>query len=422
MPTSTWDPNECFIKCIQPFSMQALSPFFIDTDPFFLEVDEIWTLNLNHPFFVVHKQASWAMKIIASEYLLQAQSFQSGGTLDSSSLMTIREKIGLRLKEQVGNLLCDIDLDILTSISGERYEDRDGIGLSLVILPYPLAEDQLRSRGAKLLNSNVWFKLNFENVHALRKQLNLSKNASLAVCCLDETCLRKAARCGDNPGFFAVGLLPSSEASAFPCIYYTGHMEWQLYLPSSGIRNQSCYLQCCQGRLFLPPLDMSSLDRKIVDAVFSPFPVFQKETISRFLEIVRTRTKGGAMIVIADYQSIISELNRLCIKHVRGFYLQEKINLLVEPDYLERFLSVDGAIFVDLDGCCCAYGVLVDGTALIEGDMSRGSRYNNAFNYEAVQCSASDAHLLVFVRSEDGMTNFFPGFDRVLKKQLTTSP
>lgn len=404
--TDLCDIKDSFLKCIQPFSTQILTPFF-DKDSLFEEDNGTWVINTDHSFFKTQKGASWAMHIIASEYLLQAQTFQSNGKLDSKYFRVIREKIGLRLREQIENLLCGIDLDILTSISGERYESQEGTGLSLVLLPYPLSEEQLRARGAVLFLPNVWFKLNFENIHALRKQLNLSGDADLAICCLNEAYL-KEKEIEETSGFFSVGILPHKESMVFPRIYYTGHMEWQLQLPISDAGKQCCYLQCCQGRLFLPPLDMKIPYYNKISNIFSKTPEYKRKKVWGFLKFVMTHTQGGAMIVIADKGFIINELNRLCLERTRGVCLQKKINLRAKPDYLKRFLAVDGAIFVDLDGYCYAYGVLVDGEATVEGNMARGSRFNNANNYATLQFSITEKKGLVFVRSEDGMIDIFP--------------
>lgn len=84
--------------------------------------------------------------------------------------------------------------------------------------------------------------------------------------------------------------------------------------------------------------------------------------------------------------------------------------LTVEPTQLDDSLvrqvtGIDGAVLVDPSGCCHAIGVILDGTAVGEGDRSRGARYNSAVKYLA---SAGDTPTVILLVSEDGMINLLP--------------
>jgi hypothetical protein len=73
---------------------------------------------------------------------------------------------------------------------------------------------------------------------------------------------------------------------------------------------------------------------------------------------------------------------------------------------LTQFTSIDGAVIIDLDGYAHAKGVILDGIAGIEGDASRGSRYNSALTY--FQFRGWQKPSMIVVVSEDGMVDVIP--------------
>lgn len=64
--------------------------------------------------------------------------------------------------------------------------------------------------------------------------------------------------------------------------------------------------------------------------------------------------------------------------------------------------NVDGALFLDMEGNCFAFSVLVDGQAVNKGDVGRGSRYNSITNYVKKQKHGIYIGIII---SEDGMVN-----------------
>jgi hypothetical protein len=84
--------------------------------------------------------------------------------------------------------------------------------------------------------------------------------------------------------------------------------------------------------------------------------------------------------------------------------------LTVEPtrlddSFVRQVTGIDGAVLVDPSGYCHAIGVILDGTAVGEGDRSRGARYNSAVKYLA---SAGHTPTVILLVSEDGMINLLP--------------
>jgi hypothetical protein len=68
--------------------------------------------------------------------------------------------------------------------------------------------------------------------------------------------------------------------------------------------------------------------------------------------------------------------------------------------------SIDGAIIVDLDGFAHAKGVILDGVVGLDGDSSRGSRYNSALTY--CEYRGWQKPTMIVVVSEDGMVDVIP--------------
>jgi hypothetical protein len=107
--------------------------------------------------------------------------------------------------------------------------------------------------------------------------------------------------------------------------------------------------------------------------------------------------KHGTMLVISDQAA--EEADRLASQA-----------LTIEPRRLDGLVgqvtSIDGAVLVDPSAYCHAIGVILDGTVTIEGDRSRGARYNSALKYLAFV--EGKAATVILVVSEDGMINLFP--------------
>lgn len=73
------------------------------------------------------------------------------------------------------------------------------------------------------------------------------------------------------------------------------------------------------------------------------------------------------------------------------------------PADIVRFGRVDGAVVLDRDGSCHAFGVILDGKAAGRGDPARGSRYNSAVRYQKMIPES-----LLVVISDDGTVDLIP--------------
>lgn len=113
----------------------------------------------------------------------------------------------------------------------------------------------------------------------------------------------------------------------------------------------------------------------------------------------------GAMIVVTTEAE--KEAERLTGKD-RGYKVKCKFN----KELYSGFTCVDGALIITPDGDCEAFGVIIDGKAVVVGNVERGSRYNSAKNYIAWKKNISEkkkssAKYAAIVRSDDGNLDIF---------------
>lgn len=116
------------------------------------------------------------------------------------------------------------------------------------------------------------------------------------------------------------------------------------------------------------------------------------------LAISTTRSSRGNMLVFASDAALEAKrLSMQCIP-IKPTRLEEQTLLTLT--------AIDGALLVDLDGHLHAKGVILDGVAGIEGDASRGSRYNSALTYQEFR--GRKLPTMIVVVSEDGMVDIIP--------------
>ncbi|MET8527166.1 hypothetical protein [Micromonospora sp. NPDC005172] len=90
----------------------------------------------------------------------------------------------------------------------------------------------------------------------------------------------------------------------------------------------------------------------------------------------------------------------------------------LDPEIVASLAEMDGGILVDEHGRCHAIGVLLDGHTGVRENYSRGSRYNNAARYLALdgdpEASPGSTQTVVIVYSSDGMVDILPPYPRVV--------
>ena len=206
--------------------------------------------------------------------------------------------------------------------------------------------------------------------------------------------------------FRSVGFGSKSLDNCFPRVVFTGHMEVSFYLPVE-TKNETvsgCKLRIQGERILLPKLNLDKFYRKELESRLKD--TTKAENIFKLLKKA-IRQKKGAVIIIAKKKFIKEEKKRLSNK-LRGIWLKEPISLLsscFSSFAMKDMTSIDGALFVDLNGNCYAYGVILDGIACKEGDIGRGARFNSTKAYLEQK---KEFNMIGIVVSEDGMVDILP--------------
>ncbi|WP_180228200.1 tetratricopeptide repeat protein [Priestia megaterium] len=135
------------------------------------------------------------------------------------------------------------------------------------------------------------------------------------------------------------------------------------------------------------------------------------DRLSKVIHIVEhaTRQKHGTMLVIAKPELAAMEIERLenqCIKVIKTDLMENKFNHKLD-NLIERITSIDGALYLDIEGHCHAIGVILDGVAEKgQGDTARGARYNSAIKYYNINDIKENCVIVII--SEDGMIDIIP--------------
>lgn len=123
------------------------------------------------------------------------------------------------------------------------------------------------------------------------------------------------------------------------------------------------------------------------------------------LALSAARALHGSMLVfVKDAAQEATRLSRQCIP-IQPTRLTEHS--------LQALIAIDGALIIDLDGYLHATGVILDGIVGIEGDSSRGSRYNSALTYQEFR--GRKMPTMIVVVSEDGMVDTIPHLKPVIR-------
>lgn len=113
--------------------------------------------------------------------------------------------------------------------------------------------------------------------------------------------------------------------------------------------------------------------------------VVEEDYLDKFTRIVEklSEQEHGTCMIILEKDDAEAETKRLCGECSRGIQLAEE-KFVLEGDRLEflmGFTSLDGALLVDKQGKCYAFGVILDGKAVCSGNPAKGARHNSALTY-----------------------------------------
>lgn len=313
----------------------------------------------------------------------------------SKNHLYVQEIVQLLNRLLYRRLICyaaGLDIDFISALSATKYESKGTKGQTIAILP---SHQWFEKNAVMMFAQSDCIPLEQSQLRALRKQLNICGDGALAVC-KDE-----------NTGTYVTrGLISQEAALTLPRFHFQNHAEWFFAVPDSNGRGDR--LRYCNGTLMLPILNL----RDVYQKHLSQLPI--KAKCRKRLAILfdaANECQDGAILIVSSKEMIEKEVTRLGTNK-RGTRLSSPMPLTkkgkVSP-LLKQFAAVDGAIFLDFDGNCHAYGVILDGVVSNPGDNARGSRFNSTKAYtEWVRDERYPGYVILgVVKSEDGMLDLF---------------
>lgn len=393
--------NKLFPDCLNYFSTQRLKcfPDMFVADP----TGTMIKINYRHPLFYGHPENVFALKSLATTFLEYCALRLDGIPAHVHSTMRARlledavETMHHELYRQLAKLTFGVDINFVNALSGEMYESSATANFQIAILP-----NKAVFRGVSFDQRNR-YELKIQNLHAVRKQLNLAKNGAIAV--IPPSDGNKYCPC-------TFGFIDNNEVSRFPRFLFLNHMVWEFHIPSTS--ENTCRMRYWQGHLALPE---NILEGEILCAVNKVFPSKRQSKLVKDVIVQLLKQRKGAVAIFAKPEAIKGEVQRLVTNLQRGIASENafpvagqpkslpKAELRKQAENLKRITEIDGAIMIDTSGNCHAYGVILDGecTPKSKGDMARGARLNSTKAYIEWQKSKSRDSWLGIVISEDGM-------------------
>lgn len=257
--------------------------------------------------------------------------------------------------------------DNVTLVSSILYEGREARGRIILFPP-----------GSKDINAEF----------VLKKKVQLSDSRSVRK--LLEMCDEGTSLLYRSGEIFALGSFSeryNPSRNPFFEIHFKKHYSWSLYHGCSEMMNSVYGMPLLSDK----PFDSEDLKKRFLKS----FPTLSGFEMKKIINLIvkATSQKHGTIIVIS--KNAEEESDRLKNQAVlfEPFQMTE--------DNLMKFSNIDGAIIMDVNRMCHGVGVILDGKASINGNPSRGSRYNSAIRY----IESQNNNALAVVISEDGMVD-----------------
>jgi hypothetical protein len=176
-------------------------------------------------------------------------------------------------------------------------------------------------------------------------------------------------------------------------IEFTGRNNWifKLIDPESNIKP---YFKASNGLIsgLLPKIDRNHFSKEFT-RVFGDDNKSKIPTLMKCLELA-IGMQHGCILIISNIANDESERLKTQSITISPTHFSEKM--------LSGLFEVDGAVLIDLEGMCHAFGVILDGTCNPGiGERGRGSRYNSVVKY----VNGQSGKALGLVISDDGDLN-----------------
>jgi len=290
------------------------------------------------------------------------------------------------------------DPSLLTQLSAELYEKRPVHGSILFLRESDW--EKLKQEAADKENYDIISleevkdeqrKLNIDNMRFLRKLAEMNSDEASVV--IMKTDVKKDML----GGWIIVGMISNQRVLEEDHFWldFRGQLKWAVR------KKQTAWFTYRDGsyRYSAEESLEENYKQKIYDnAADNP------EKLIQIVELLKKESHGTAVVFMENGSNQISE-------EVKRFFNKNRCVKLSEDGIdLEGFLrkmrgvtAIDGALLADFSGNCYAIGVIFDGEAMIEGQVSRGARYNSVANYvQVVAKKYENKKVIGVIVSEDG--------------------
>lgn len=214
-------------------------------------------------------------------------------------------------------------------------------------------------------------KVPLNNARALRKLLEASESGFAAI--------------ADEGHILGLGNVDPATPSLD--IVVRGKLDWTLSVQRKAL------LRSYAGKVGFPQPPLREAD--LAEVAERTVGLCNSNRIWRLAEAARDSGHGMTLVVASDAAQEAERLGPAA-------FVLEPCHL--NASEVQQIGAIDGAVLIDTEGTCHAFGVILDGEATDKGDRARGSRFNSAIRY---QRSHSDSTFVIVV-SVDGGINLVP--------------
>ena len=175
-----------------------------------------------------------------------------------------------------------------------------------------------------------------------------------------------------------IGGTSDTEKSAEYWVNISGYLKWTIYQ-----KGNIPILKFVDGRYMLPSKDDGDPIKTIIEKLRE---VSQYNNDLSMIVKEASKQQHGTTLIITD--NAMHESKRFS-QAKRGYYVtgsdNTPLDLSAQTNIIQNITAIDGAILMDFKGACYGIGCILDGHACVEGNPSRGARFNSAKNYIATK-------------------------------------
>ena len=298
----------------------------------------------------------------------------------------LRDMFQNRVKESLSALLNNINIDLITSLSYEKYE-KNNVKNAVIVLTIddicPLI----------LFDEIHQYSFTSENIHGIRKLIQMLD---------DKQCLVMRKKGKD---YFVVGIAKAAETLKLIRCELRAFGEWIIRIPKANADEKETdsffdFVQYKQSQyLICNHFEIDDINKLLsICKIKEKYKILENPNILiQMSTVIHNIIKlgSGTIIIFSKSRDAFDGLK----KYNRMFPLD--ISLENNIDILNNLVKIDGAVICDFNCYLIGYGAILDGSAVARANLQRGSRYNSTLNF--IKNNENIAFGVVI--SDDGMVD-----------------